>query len=154
MVSQALEGKPYQNIVFLPWCPDNATYNSTLQSSEIVISMSGGEGRDLPCYHATAMGAWPVAMRAHAYLDYLTDENAVLVNPNGKCPAADGVHFESNGLFNNGNLFTFDDDDFIKGCEEAERRVKTIGINTTGLELQKHGYQPAVDILLRDMGVA
>jgi len=113
--------------------------------------MSGGEGRDLPCYHATALGAWPVAMRAHAYLDYLNDDNAVLINPNGKRPAADGVHFSQGGPFNQGNLFTFDNDEFIKGCEEAERRAK-IGLNTSGLELQKLGYEQAVDIVLKDMG--
>jgi hypothetical protein len=148
LVGQALEGKRYSNINFLPWAETNAIYNSTLQSSEIVICMSGGEGRDLPCYHATALGAWPVAMRAHAYLDYLTDENAVLVNPNGKRPAADGVHFAQNGPFNSGNLFSASDEDILVGLEEAERRVKTLGLNTKGMELAKVGYGPAVDTLL------
>ncbi len=151
MVGEALEGKPYWNIIFHQWAPENAIYNQTLQSSEIAICMSGGEGRDLPCYHATALGAWPVAMRAHAYLDYLDDENAVLVNPNGKTPAADGIHFASTGPFNIGNTFSFADEDFIAGCEEAERRVKSLGVNVKGMELAKVGYGPAVDILLRDL---
>ncbi len=149
MVNQALEGKRYNNIVFLPWAPTNADYNSTLQSSEIVIAMSGGEGRDLPCYHATALGAWPVAMRAHAYLDYLTDENAVLVNPNGKRPAADGVHFAAQGQVNIGNLFSAADEDILAGLEEAERRVKTLGLNVKGMELAKVGYGAAVDTVLK-----
>jgi glycosyltransferase involved in cell wall biosynthesis len=149
-IGQALEGKRYNNINFLPWASTNAIYNQTLQSSEIVIAMSGGEGRDLPCYHATAMGAWPVAMRAHAYLDYLADDTAVLVNPNGKRPAADGVHFAAQGQFNVGNLFVAGDDDIIAGFEEAERRAKT-GLNKAGLELQNHTYAQAVDILLKDL---
>ena len=151
MLNEALGGQRYFNIQFLPWAPTNATYNVTLQSSQIVISMSGGEGRDLPCYHATALGAWPVAMRAHAYTDYLNDDNAVLVSPNGKRPAADGVFFASNSPFNSGNFFSFDDDAFITACEEAEKRVLSKGLNTNGLELQKLGYQQAVDILLRDL---
>lgn len=151
MVGEALGNQHYWNIQFLPWAPDNATYNVTLQSSQIVISMSGGEGRDLPCYHATAMGAWPVAMKAHAYLDYLNDDNAVLVSPNGKRPAADGVFFAANSPFNQGNLFSFSDEDFIAGCEEAEKRVQSKGLNTNGLDLQKTTYQQAVDILLRDL---
>ena len=151
MINEALGGQRYFNIQFLPWAPDNATYNVTLQSSQIVISMSGGESRDLPCYHATAMGAWPVAMKAHAFTDYLNDENAVLVSPNGKRPAADGIFFSAGGPFNVGNLFSFDDDAFIAGCEEAEKRVLSKGLNTNGLELQKLGYQQAVDILLRDL---
>lgn len=150
MLTQALEGKGYWNIIFHPWQATNAHYNSLLQSSEIVIAMSGGEGRDLPCYHATAMGAWPVAMRAHVYTDYLNDSNAVLVNPNGKRPAADGVHFVQGGAFNNGNLFTFDDNDFIAACEEAEKRAKA-GLNTAGFDLQKLTYSQAVDQLLKDV---
>ncbi len=153
MIGEALEGKAYWNIIFHPFHPDNATYNSLLQSSEIVIAMSGGEGRDLPCYHATALGAWPVAMRAHAYLDYLNDENAVLISPNGKRPAADGVHFSQGGPFNQGNLFTFDDEAFLKGCEEAEHRAR-VGLNLKGMDLQKVGYEQAVDILLADLSVA
>ncbi len=147
MVGQALEGKRYSNIVFLPWAETNAVYNDTLQSSEIVICMSGGEGRDLPCFHATALGAWPVAMRAHAYLDYLTDENAVLVNPNGKRPAADGVHFAAQGQLNIGNLFSAADDDIIAGFEEAERRAAN-GLNLKGLDLQKQTYAQTVDVLM------
>lgn len=151
MINEALGGQRYFNIQFLPWAPDNATYNVTLQSSQIIISMSGGEGRDLPCYHATAMGAWPVALKAHAYIDYLSDNNAILVSPNGKQPAADGIFFAPNGQVNVGNIFTFDDDAFIAGCEEAEKRVLSKGLNTNGLELQKTTYQQAVDILLRDL---
>ncbi len=152
-VSEALEGKHYWNIVLHPWVSDNATFNATLQSSEIVIAMSGGEGRDLPCYHATAMGAWPVAMRAHAYLDYLDDTNAVLVSPNGKQPAADGVHFAQGGPFNQGNLFTFDSDAFVAGCEAAEKRAAT-GLNTAGMALQQTTYSQAADILLADLRAA
>ena len=154
MINQALGGKPYWNIFFHPWQNDNGSYNSLIQSSEIVISMSGGEGRDLPCYHATALGAWPVAMKAHAYLDYLTDENAVLVSPNGKRPAADGVHFAPSGPYNQGNFFTVSDEEFIKGCEKAVENVKTKGLNTAGMELQKKGYGEAVDIILKDLSQA
>lgn len=150
IVTEALEGKQYWNIVFHPWASDNATYNVTLQSSEIVIAMSGGEGRDLPCYHATAMGAWPVAMGAHAYLDYLNEGNAVLIPPNGKRLAADGIHFAQGQPFNQGNFYTFDDDAFITGCEEAIKRANS-SLNTSGLQLQKTTYSEAVDILLKDL---
>jgi hypothetical protein len=148
MIGQALEGKAYWNINWLPWSATNAEYNAVLQSSDIVLSMSGGEGRDLPCYHAVALGAWPVALRAHAFLDYLDDTNAVLVNPNGKAPGFDGVFFHPGQPVNQGAFFTWADEDFIAGCEEAERRVKSLGLNKKGMELQKQGYAEAVDILL------
>lgn len=151
LIGQALEGKQYWNINWLPWAGTNAEYNCTLQGSDIIISMSGGEGRDLPCFHATALGAWPIAMRAHAYLDYLNDDNAVLVNPNGKTPAVDGMFFQPNAPFNQGNLFTWTEDDFYAACDEAEKRVKTLGVNKKGTELQGLTYASAVDILLKDL---
>lgn len=148
MIGRALDGKQYWNINFIPWSASNTEYNQVLQSSDIILCCSGGEGRDLPCFHATAMGAWPIAMRAHAYLDYLNDENAVLINPNGKTPARDGMFFQGEGSqFNVGNWFTFDTNDFYTACDEAERRVKSLGINQKGLELQRHSFKDTVDIL-------
>ncbi len=153
LIGQALDGKSYWNINFLPFAATNAEYNAVLQASDIVLCLSGGEGRDLPCYHATALGAWPVATRAHAYIDYLNDDNAILVNPNGKQPAVDGIFFAPNGQFNTGNIFTVLDDDIITGCEEAEKRAKT-GLNLKGLELQKQTYAQTVDVLMNGIEIA
>lgn len=149
MIGQALEGKQFWNLNFLPWQGSNAEYNTTLQAADIVLCMGVGEGRDLPCYHATAMGAWPVALRGTAYLDYLNDENAVLVSPNGKQVAHDGMFFQNgNGNpWNQGNLFTWADEDFVVAMEEAEKRAAT-GINVKGLELQKVTYRETVDVLI------
>ncbi len=150
MINQALEGKSYANINHLAYMPTNAEYNQYLQSGQICIAMSGGEGRGLGEYHATALGAWPVALNAHAFKDFLTPDNAVLVNPNSKIPAADGVFFAPNGPFNIGNLFDFDGNEFIAACEQAEVRAAQ-GLNVKGLELQKLTYKDTVDVLLKDL---
>lgn len=149
LIAQALEGKQYANINWLPYMATNAEYNQFLQSGQIYLAMSGGEGRGLPEYHAAALGAWPVALKAHAYLDYFTPDNAVLVNPNSKVPATDGVFFGSAGPFNVGNIFDFDDGEFIAACEEAEKRAAS-GLNTKGLDLQRLTYKDTVDVLLKD----
>ncbi len=149
LIAQALEGKQYPNINFVPYMSTNAEYNQFLQSGQIYIAMSGGEGRGLPEYHATALGAWPVALNAHAYKDYLTAENAILVSPNSKVPAADGVFFAPNGPFNIGNLFDWDGDEFVAAMETAEQKATT-GLNTEGLKLQSLTYKDTVDVLLKD----
>lgn len=149
LIGRALGGKTYWNVNWLPFSPTNAEYNSVLQSSDIILSCSGGEGRDLPCFHATALGAWPVALRAHAYLDYLNDDNAVLISPNGKTPAYDGVHFHPNQPFNQGSLYTFSDDDFLGACAVAEERVKSLGINEKGKLLQAQSYSETLDAVLK-----
>ncbi len=150
LIAQALEGKQYWNINFVPYMPTNMEYNQFLQANDIYLAMSGGEGRDLPAYHSVALGAHIVALKAHAYNDFLTADNAVLVTPNGKRPAADGIFFHANSPFNAGNFFDFGDDDFLGACEAAEKRVAT-GINTAGLDLQKQTYAETVDILLKDL---
>jgi hypothetical protein len=160
-VMEALEGKQYANIgpkqpnghQFLPHMASNAAYNQFLQINDIFFALSGGEGKGLPEYHATALGAWPIALRAHSYIDFLNDTNAIMVDPTGKRPAADGVFFApagSGGQFNEGNFFDFSEEAFYKACDEAEKRAAT-GINTAGLALQQLGYAQTVDVLLKDL---
>ncbi len=156
LIHQALEGKTigpnghYWNVNVLPFTPSNADYNAVLQSSEIVLACSGTEGFGLPEFHAAALGAWPVVLKAHAYLDHFTDENAVWVQPNGMEPIYDGIFFHQGSSTSQGNRFTFADDDWYAACEEAERRAKG-GLNLKGLELQKQTYARTVDILLADL---
>lgn len=157
LILRALEGKTigagghYWNINPLPFAPTNAEYNVTLQSSEIVLSCSGSEGFGLPEFHAAALGAWPVVLKAHAYLDHFNDENAIMVPVSGMEPIADGIFFHQGAPVNQGNRFTFTDEAFYAGCEEAERRLKTLGLNEKGRLLQQQTYAPAVDILLKDL---
>ena len=150
LVGNALEGKSYFNINFIPYMATNVEYSQFLQANDIHLAMSGGEGFDLPAFHATALGAHTVALNAHVYPDYLNSENAVLVAPNGKRPAVDNIFFHANTPFNVGNFFDFADEAFYAACEEAEKRTKG-GINIKGLELQNQTYAQTLDILLRDL---
>lgn len=149
LVHQALEGKSYSNINYIPYSDTNAQYNAVLQSSDVYLAMSGGEGRDLPAYHAAALGAHVVALKAHAYLDYFNDSNAVFVNPSSKVPAYDGIFFHQGAPVNQGNIFSWEDDEFATALDTVVQRVK-IGENTEGLKLQRLGYKDTVDVLLKD----
>jgi len=150
LINQALEGKSYWNINFLPYMATNAEYNQFLQANDIYLALSGGEGRGLPEFHSVALGTHIVALRAHAYLDYLNDDNAVFVTPNSKRPAIDGIFFHANTPFNVGNFFDFGESDFHVACEDAIVRAKK-GRNIHGLELQKITYSNTVDILTKDL---
>lgn len=150
LLGQIFEGKKYWNITFIPWSESNEKYNSVLQSSDIVFGLSGAEGFDLPVFQATAMGAWPLAMNAHVYKDYLNENNAILVNPNEKKPAYDGMFFHPNQPFNQGNIFTFSEEDFYAGCEKAIEKAKS-GENKEGLKLQGWTYKQTVDVILQEI---
>ncbi len=150
LIAQALEGKTYYNINFLPWMATNAEYNQFLQANDISFHIGLTEGRDLPCYHSTTLGSWPIALDAHCYKDYLNKDNAILIEPSGKIPAIDGIFFRNDGLQNTGNWFTYTDESFYAACSLAEEKSKQ-GINLKGLELQRDTYKETVDILLKDL---
>jgi hypothetical protein len=136
IIANGLEGKVYFNIQFLNFMPNNSMYNDYLNSADIIIGMSGGEGWGLPEFHSVALGKHSVIMNAHGYKSWANEENSVLVNPNGKIECYDGVFFNKGMPYNQGSLFDFNADEFIAGCETAIKKVEQNKINKEGLKLQ------------------
>lgn len=114
----------------------NSLYNDFLNSSDIIIGMSGGEGWGLPEFQSVAIGKHAVILNAHGYKEWANENNSVLVNPNGKIEVYDNMFFNKGQIFNQGNIFDFDADDFLNACDKAIERVKKQKINTSGIELQ------------------
>ena len=57
--------------------------------------------------------------------------------------------------FNQGNMYTFDEDAFIDGCEKAIERYKSSPVNTEGLKLQEEfTYSKTVDAITEIMNNA
>jgi hypothetical protein len=132
----AMGGKHYWNVNYVKFIQTNAMYNDFLNSNHIVIAMSGGEGWGLPEFHTVGLGKHAVVLNAHVYKDWANEKNAVLVNPLSKVPVYDGVFFQEGYPYNQGNIFTFDDEEFIAACEAAIERYKAAPVNTEGLKLQ------------------
>jgi len=137
LVSQALEGKTYFNINFLPFMGQNKIYNDFLNSSNIVLGMSGAEGWGLPEFHSVAMGKHAVIMDAHGYKSWANENNSVLVKPNSKIEGYDGMFFNKGGPYNQGNIYDFNEEEFINGCELAIKKVESDKVNKEGLKLQQ-----------------
>jgi len=145
-IAEILEGKDYFNINFLGIMQKNILYNDFLNSGDIAIGMSGAEGWGLPEFQSVALGKHAVILNATSYKDWATDDNSVLVEPNGKTDAEDGIFFKKGGAFNQGQIFTFDPDEFINGCEKAIDRYRQSPINKEGLKLQEDfSYSKTVD---------
>ncbi len=136
-VNQIMEGKKFFNISFLPFMQSNAAYNDFLNSGNIVIAMSGAEAWGLPEMHSVGLGKHSVVLNCTGYKEWCNESNSVLVSPNGKADAADGMFFQKGNIVNQGQIYTFDDEAFLEGCEKAIKRVEANPINTAGLELQK-----------------
>ena len=130
-------GKHFWNVNPVNWVPTNEAYNDFLNSNNIVLAMSGGEGWGLPEFHSVALGKHAVVLNAHSYKDWATDDNSVLIPPFDKISSVDGVFFRKGAPYNQGNIFSWDEDLFIAGCESVIERYKSNPINKAGLKLQQ-----------------
>jgi len=152
MLMQALNGQQYFNINFLNYIPSNEMYNDLLNNIDIVLAMSGGEGWGLPEFQSVALGKHCLGLNAHAHKDWMNEENAVLINPSGKIPAYDNIFFHQGAPYNQGNIFDWNDQDFIDGLDKVEQRFSNNPINEAGIKLQeKFTYTKLVDNILKIM---
>jgi glycosyltransferase involved in cell wall biosynthesis len=136
-INNVLGGNNYFNINFLDFMAHNSTYNDYLNSNDIMIGMSSGEGWGLPEFQSVCLGKHAVILNAHSYKDWANSENSILVNPTSKIPCYDGAFFREGLDFNQGSYFDWDEDEFISACELAEKRFENNKNNAPGEELSK-----------------
>tara|TARA_B100000676_G_scaffold284088_1_gene311427 strand:+ start:1926 stop:2999 length:1074 start_codon:yes stop_codon:yes gene_type:complete len=149
IIQEIVQGNSFFNVNFVGFMSTNNLYNDFLNSSNIIIGMSGGEGWGLPEFQSTAMGKHSVILNAHAYKDWANEENSILVPPSGKINAYDGKFFVEGTEYNQGQIFDWNEDDFISACEEAIKRVESNPTNEEGLKLQEEfTYSKTLDKLL------
>lgn len=134
---EAVGAEPPWNVQFVNFLPQNKTYNDFLNSGDIVLGMSGGEGWGLPEFHSLGIGKHAVILDAHAYQDWADEENSVLVKPSGKEEVYDGMFFNKGQDWNQGDIFTWDEEEFISACEKAVARVEQSKTNEAGLKVAK-----------------
>lgn len=150
IIFSALEGKKYFNINTIGFMQLNEAFNDFLNYGDIALALSGGEGFGLPEFQSVALGKHCVGLNAHGYKDWMTAENTVLVNPNGKEPCYDGKFFAQGLPYNQGNIFTFDENEVITAMETAIKRFESSPVNTEGLKLQtQFTYEKMVDEIIK-----
>ena len=137
LINQVLEGKRYFNINLLGFMAKNVIYNDFLNSADIILGMSGGEGWGLPEFHSVGLGKHAVMLDAHAYQGWANDKNSTLVKPSGKVECYDGRFFNKGQPFNQGSIFDFKEDEFIHACEKAIEKFEAKPVNEEGLKLQE-----------------
>lgn len=144
-----LSERDFFNIEFVPYMPENKNYNDFLNSGDIVIGMSGGEGWGLPEFQSVALGKHAVILNAHGYKSWANESNSILVESSGKIDSHDGKFFNHGDFFNQGQILDWKEEDFIDGCERAVSRYITKATNEQGKQLQKDfTYENTVDKIL------
>ena len=137
IINSILEGKAYDNISFLGYMSKNDLYNDFLNSGDVILACSGGEGWGLPEFHSVAMGKHAVTLNAHAYKGWADESNSTFINPTGKTEVYDGMFFQKGQPYNQGSIFDFDDEEFITACEQVIEKVGESRVNKAGLLLQE-----------------
>jgi len=122
LIGQALEGKSYGNINFLPFLKTNSEVNEFLNAIDIDLTgLSGAEGWNLPAFNATALGKWSVVMNHTSHKDWATNKNSILVEPELKSEIYDQTFFHKGQPFNQGNMNSISDETMIEAFETAEK---------------------------------
>lgn len=137
LLANALNGYKDVNINILPFYETLSEVNQIMNMSDITIALSGGEGWDLPLFNSLCLGKHAVAHYATGPMDYLTEENSVLVQSTGKEPMQDGVFFAGQGDFNIGNVFTWDEDAASEAMDAAYKRWQGNRVNEAGKKLKE-----------------
>jgi hypothetical protein len=152
MIGQALEGKKYFNINFLPWMDSNENYNQFLNANHIILAMSGGETWGLPEFTSVALGKHCVGLKAHGYKDWMNEDNSVCISPNGKIQSYDNIFFREGQPFNQGDIFDFSVDDFLDACDTAIQKVKNNPMNLNGIKLQQEfTWEKTTNLILENI---
>ena len=147
-IAQITERKSVGNVNFLPFLPKNSQVNDYLNAIDIDLGgMSGAEGWNLPSFNATCLGKWSIVLNCSGHKDWATEDNCILIDPSGKEPVYDKIFFKEGSEFNQGNIYTFDEDELISSMELAESKCKSV--NTKGEYLkEKFTYENTLNSIL------
>jgi hypothetical protein len=148
VIASVLEGKRYTNINFLPYLKTNSEVNEFLNAIDIDLTgLSGAEGWDLPSFNATCLGKWSIVLNATSHKDWANDQNSILIEPSGQEPIYDSFFFSEGSGYNQGNMFSWNEDDVIAAMQTAVSKVSSV--NNNGIELgKKLTYANTVDRIL------
>lgn len=135
-INNALEGKQYKNINFLPFLKTNSEMNELYNSIDINLAgMSGAEGWNIPAFNSACLGKWSIVLNSTSHKDWARADNSIIVEPSGKESIVDGMFFSENSPFNQGTMDTFTDEQFYDACERAINVSKDK--NQKGVELRE-----------------
>jgi hypothetical protein len=120
ILSQAFpQGLPW-NVNLIPRLQRNSDVGAVMASSDIDLSgLSGAEGFNLPCFNMLALNKICVVLNAHSHKDFADSESCFLVEPSGKEPIYDNMFFVKGEIANQGNMYSFNDEDAIEAINNA-----------------------------------
>ena len=148
LVKEIMGDSDAANVIFYTPQPTNTLMNDWLNSIDIDLSgLSGGEGWNLGAFNSTCLGKWSIVLDHTSHKEWATPDNSILLQPNGIESPEDGKFFIKGNEFNQGNIFTFDEEEVEAAMVKAESLAKNV--NENGVNLGKElTYSKTLDSIL------
>ena len=148
-IANAQDGRRYKNINFLPFLKTNSEMNELYNAIDINLGgLSGAEGWNLPAFNSTCLGKWSIVLNSTSHKDWANENNSILVEPSGKEDIYDEVFFTKGSAFNQGQMSTFNDEQFYHACDQAISKFENK--NNKGVELKSEfTYNKTVSKILK-----
>jgi len=112
----------------------NTEVASLINGSDAVVSFSRAEGWNLPLLEGLACGKPVVATNYSGHTQFLTQENATLIDIPNMEEALDGVFFKGDGRWL--SYTNSDIDNFVSALREVYKKGRQV--NTAGIETAKN----------------
>lgn len=145
--------KPF-NVDLFPYLPTNSQLNEAYNSTDIVIDMSCAESISLGSLNCLGLGKHGIIHNNTGMKDWANEKNSVLIKTSGKEPAYDNIFFQEGQKVNQGNIYTWNQEDFIPAFEEAVRRFELNPINEEGKKLvDTYSFKIGADIITKEIGI-
>lgn len=150
---QATGGKHWNNINWLPRLKTNSEINEFHNAIDIDLSgISNGEGWNFGVFNSACLGNVCVVSNCTAHKDWAQGDNIVLVEPEGKELAADGVFFNNGGPFSQGRFYKISDEAIEEGILKGYGVFKnSMGKYDRSDLIEKFSYKRTVDEILKVM---
>jgi hypothetical protein len=148
---QAMDGKHWNNINFLPRLKTNSEVNELYNAIDIDLSgINANECWNLPSFNSACLGNVCVVGNAMAHKDWAQGENIVLVEPEGKEDCYDGVFFQKGLPFNQGRFYKISDEAIEDGILRGYGVFKnSLGKYDRSDLINKFSYKNTVDQILK-----
>lgn len=141
--------KPY-NVNVQPYLETLTECNNYLNFSDICLEPSGAEGWSWPSFTSLCLGRHVLAHHVTGIKEWATADNSILIEPDGKTPAYDDIFFHQGHPYNQGNIFSWEEERFMEGLDTVYKRWQNNKVNKEGLKLKdKFTRAKFVDSLLK-----
>jgi len=137
IINEILENESLPSNVKFYKISEDEDWNRFINHADILINLSGAESFNYYEFNGVSIGKHAIVLDAHCNKDWANDSNSILIPQSRKKPVYDNLFYHFGDVCNQGDVFDFEEEAFLLGCEQAISRVEENRINSKGFDLQR-----------------